>query len=108
MRLESMDFLPLHWHKEIQFVFIKNGCAQYRVGTDVFVLKQGEGLFINASGLHEAKPYQIEQAIVYCVNVDPKLLGGHEGSIFFSKYELFHTRQLEIPSFRARLILVNP
>ena len=23
MRLESMDFLPLHWHKEIQFVFIK-------------------------------------------------------------------------------------
>jgi len=86
MRLESMDFLPLHWHKEIQFVLIKKGCAQYRVGTDVFVLNQGEGLFINASGLHEAKPYKIEQAIVYCVNVDPKLMGGHEGSIFFSKY----------------------
>ena len=48
-------------------------------------MKQGEGLFINASGLHEAKPYQIEQATVYCVNVDPKLMG-HEGSIFFSKY----------------------
>ena len=44
-------------------------------GAGRFVLNQGEGLFINASGLHEAKPYQIEQAIVYCVNVDPKLMG---------------------------------
>ncbi len=76
MRLESMDFLPLHWHKEIQFVYIKSGRVHYRVGTDVFILEEGEGLFINVSGLHEAKPYQIEQALIYCVNVDPKLMGG--------------------------------
>ncbi len=86
MRLESMDFLPLHWHKEIQFVYIKSGRVQYRVGTDVFILEEGEGLFINVSGLHEAKPYQFEQALIYCVNVDAKLMGGHEGSIFHSKY----------------------
>lgn len=41
MRLGSMDFLPLHWHKEIQFVYIKSGRVQYRVGTDVFILEEG-------------------------------------------------------------------
>ncbi len=86
MQLERLDFLPLHWHKEIQFVYLKSGRAQYRVGGDAFILEQGEGLFINASVLHEAKPYEIEQALIYCVNVDPMLIAGHEGSIFAPKY----------------------
>jgi len=86
MRLESLDFLPLHWHKEIQFVYVKEGRVEYRVGADVFILEEGDGLFINALGLHEAKPYEIDLARIYCVNVDPILLGGHEGSIFAEKY----------------------
>jgi len=47
MRLESLDFLPLHWHKEIQFVYVKEGRIEYRVGGDVFILEEGDGLFIN-------------------------------------------------------------
>jgi len=86
MRLDSMDFIPLHWHKEIQFVYLKSGRAKYRMGADVLVLEEGEGLFINASELHEAKPFQIEQAIIYCVNVNPMMIGGYEGSIFMTKY----------------------
>lgn len=86
MRLESLDFLPLHWHKEIQFVYVKEGRIEYRVGGDVFILKEGDGLFINALGLHEAKPYEINLARIYCLNVDPVLLGGHEGSVFTEKY----------------------
>ena len=40
-----------------------------------FCIEARRGLFINASGLHEAKPYQMEQAVVYCVNVDPIVMG---------------------------------
>lgn len=86
MSMDSMDFLPLHWHKEIQFVYLKSGRAKYRIGADILVLEEGEGLFINASQLHEAKPFQMEQAIVYCINVDPIIIGGHEGSIFITNY----------------------
>lgn len=84
MNMDSMDFLPLHWHKEIQFVYLKSGCAKYRVGANVLVLE--EGLFINTSELHEAKPFQMEHAIVYCINVDPIIIGGHDGSIFMTNY----------------------
>ncbi|MFJ7732196.1 helix-turn-helix domain-containing protein [Lysinibacillus sp. NPDC097231] len=97
MRIEYLDFLPLHWHKEIQFVYVKRGRVEYRVGADVFVLEEGEGLFVNASGLHEAKPFHIEQAMLYCVNVDPMLLGGHEDSIFATKYVIPYIKSNRLP-----------
>ncbi|QDP99144.1 helix-turn-helix domain-containing protein [Lysinibacillus fusiformis] len=105
LRLDRMDFLPLHWHKEIQFVYVKEGSVQYRVGADVFVLEQGDGVFVNASGLHEAKPYRVKQAKTYCVNVDPILLGGHEESIITTKYVLPYvvTNRLPFVKFSGEL-----
>ncbi|MGE7692687.1 AraC family transcriptional regulator [Lysinibacillus sp. NPDC094177] len=97
LRLDSLDFLPLHWHKEIQFVYVKSGRVEYRVGADVFVLEEGEGLFVNASGLHEAKPFQIERATTFCINVDPLLLGGHKDSIFATKYVLPYITSNRLP-----------
>ncbi|GLC89287.1 AraC family transcriptional regulator [Lysinibacillus piscis] len=86
MHLERFDFVPLHWHKELQFVYIKSGCVQYRVGAELLILEEGEGLFINTSILHEAKPYQMAQATTYCINVDTTLLAGYQGSVLAEKY----------------------
>lgn len=97
LQLDSLDFLPLHWHKEIQFVYVKSGRVEYRVGADIFVLEEGEGLFVNASVLHEAKPFQIEQATIFCINVDPLLLGGHKDSIFATKYVLPYITSSRLP-----------
>ncbi len=97
LRLDSMDFLPLHWHKEIQFVYVKSGCVEYRVGADVFILEEGEGLFVNASSLHEAKPFQIERATIFCINVNPVILGGHKNSIFATKYVLPYITSNRLP-----------
>ncbi|MGE7911601.1 AraC family transcriptional regulator [Lysinibacillus xylanilyticus] len=97
LRLDSMDFLPLHWHKEIQFVYVKRGRVEYRVGADVFILEEGEGLFVNASSLHEAKPFQIERATIFCINVNPVILGGHKDSIFATKYVLPYIKSNRLP-----------
>jgi len=97
LRLDSMDFLPLHWHKEIQFVYVKSGRVEYRVGADVFILEEGEGLFVNASSLHEAKPFQIERATIFCINVNPVILGGHKDSIFATKYVLPYITNNRLP-----------
>jgi len=86
LQLDRSDFLPLHWHKEIQFVYVKSGRVEYRIGADVLLLEAGEGVFVNAACLHEAKPANVEQSLLFCINVDPKLLGGHDGSILTVKY----------------------
>ncbi|MFJ7735559.1 helix-turn-helix domain-containing protein [Lysinibacillus sp. NPDC097287] len=88
LRLDRTDFLPLHWHKEIQFVYVKSGRILYRVGHESIVLEVGEGLFVNAGRLHEAKPFEVEKAIFYCINVDPTVIAGHEESIFATQYVL--------------------
>lgn len=86
LQVDRLDFLPLHWHKEIQFVYVKSGRVNYRVGADIILLEAGEGLFVNAACLHEAKPNEVDQSLLFCINVDPKFLGGHEGSVLTSKY----------------------
>lgn len=92
LRLDRTDFLPLHWHKEIQFVYVKTGRILYRVGHESFVLEAGEGVFVNAGRLHEAKPFEVEEAIFYCINVEPAMLAGHDGSIFATQFVLPHVK----------------
>lgn len=86
LRLDRTDFVPYHWHKEIQFVFVKSGRILYRVGNESFVLEAGEGVFVNMGRLHEAKPFKEEEAKLYCINVDPAMLGGHEDSIIATQF----------------------
>ncbi|KOS68150.1 AraC family transcriptional regulator [Lysinibacillus contaminans] len=88
LRLDRTDFLPLHWHKEIQFVYVKTGRILYRVGHESFVLEAGEGLFVNAGRFHEGKPFEVDEAIFYCINVDPSMLAGHEESIIATQFVL--------------------
>ncbi|MFJ7951861.1 helix-turn-helix domain-containing protein [Lysinibacillus sp. NPDC096418] len=88
LRLDRTDFLPLHWHKEIQFVYVKTGRILYQVGYESFVLEAGESLFVNGGRLHAAKPFEVEDAVFYCINVDPIMLAGHENSIFATQYVL--------------------
>ena len=86
LRLDQLDFLPLHWHMEIQFVYVRSGRVKYRVGADVIILEAGEGVFVNAACLHEAQPDNVDESELFCINVDPKLLGGHDGSVLTTKY----------------------
>lgn len=88
LQIDRKDFLPLHWHKEIQFVYVKSGRLQYRVGAHVLLLEEGEGVFVNAACLHESKPFDVKEASYYCINVDPMLLAGYDGSVFATKYVL--------------------
>ena len=88
LRLDRTDFVPTHWHKEIQFVFVKSGRILYRVEHESFVLEAGEGVFVNSGRLHEAKPYRVKEAKLYCINVDPAMLAGQENSIIATQYVL--------------------
>lgn len=88
LRLDRKDFVSYHWHKEMQFVFVKSGRILYRVGHESFVLEAGEGVFVNSGRLHEAHPDQVEESRFYCINVDPAMLAGQDNSIIASKYVL--------------------
>lgn len=45
-----------HWHEEIQFDYIVKGTILVQIGTSEFVLRSGEGIFINTGMLHRLVP----------------------------------------------------
>ncbi|GIP26339.1 putative HTH-type transcriptional regulator YdeC [Paenibacillus sp. J23TS9] len=63
--------IPLHWHDEIQFVRIVKGEAVFQINEEKFILRQGEGIFINSGCLHMAEDRNESGCVYICLNVSP-------------------------------------
>ncbi|AZV43146.1 transcriptional regulator [Peribacillus asahii] len=64
-------YIPLHWHKEIQFVLIVKGEATFQINEEKLVVREGNGLFINSGCLHMAKENNQSGCVYICLNVSP-------------------------------------
>jgi AraC family transcriptional regulator, melibiose operon regulatory protein len=70
--------IPLHWHDEIQFVFIVKGEAIFQIDEDVIVVPEGMGLFINSGCLHMAQDKDLSDCVYICLNVSPSFVLSQE------------------------------
>ena len=67
-------YIPLHWHEEVQFVFVLEGTVRFQVNEQEIIVKRREGLFINSECLHGAKNEMGSNGIYICLNVLPSFL----------------------------------
>lgn len=67
-------YIPLHWHEEVQFVFVLEGTIRFQVNNQEVLIRQGDGLFINSQCLHGAKDEVDGKGIYICLNVLPNFL----------------------------------
>lgn len=49
----SLKYIPLHWHPEIQFIVVMTGFLKVYMGSNSKILAKGEGMFINSGVIHE-------------------------------------------------------
>ncbi len=81
----SENDVPWHWHEELEAGIVTEGTALLTVGREEFVLKAGDGFFINSGVLHGAYTHdsccRIHSLVFHC-----NLVGGHTDSIFFQNY----------------------
>lgn len=47
-----MDIIPWHWHKEMELIYILDGCGEFRISEDSFKIHEGEVLLINSQVMH--------------------------------------------------------
>ena len=47
-----LEIIPFHWHKEAEFVYVTEGCGEYRISDDSYLIHEGEALFINSQAMH--------------------------------------------------------
>lgn len=58
--------MPLHWHREIEFVYIKRGSLRLHLNALEYYLKQGDIAVINCGDLHRGAPENCAYECVVC------------------------------------------
>lgn len=80
-------FIPWHWHKELEFVYVLTGAINFQTGAASYVINQGQGGLLPSNVLHMVTPYRQQRGSSYCaVLADPCLLHGLRGGIIEKQY----------------------
>ncbi len=81
-----LGYIDWHWHHELQFCVVIHGEVEFYINQNHFILKEGEGIFINTEQLHMAKNYNKADSTYICLDLDACLISGFMGSIIQIKY----------------------
>lgn len=65
--------MSVHWHSDIEFVYIKKGSAFYQLNGETVKMNAGEGIFVNSRQLHVIVPGD-ENCELDCVIFSPIIL----------------------------------
>lgn len=67
-----------HWHEDIEFIRIVQGCMQYSINGHSILLKENDCLMVNARQMHAGYSFQQQDCNFTCVLFHTKLLTGNQ------------------------------
>lgn len=79
-------YIRWHWHKEVQFSYSLYDKVVVFIEDEEIILSPGEGIMINSNVLHQIKPYENIDCIMFSIDFDSTLIGGSEESLIEKKY----------------------
>ncbi|OOM10726.1 AraC family transcriptional regulator [Clostridium saccharobutylicum] len=79
-------YIRYHWHKEIQFSFCLHDKVVFFIGNQKITLEPGDGIMVNSNVLHQIKPYENNNCMMFSIDFDPTLIGGNKHSLIEKKY----------------------
>ena len=84
--LDTRDFVPLHWHEEMETIVVTDGSLRFSSEQGSTQLSAGEGIFINSNALHGAWEAGTQGFHIRTVVFFPRLVGVGVDSVFWQKY----------------------
>lgn len=78
--------VPWHWHDEIEIKLMLSGTAVTTCGEESILLREGEGLFVNAHVLHHTRGLHGQDCVLGSIVFEVPLLSGAPGSVFETRY----------------------
>ncbi len=83
----SWTDVPWHWHNEFEFGHIIGGRIRYKTNHHEFILREGDGIFVNSGTLHYLQSLEpIENVALRTQFFDQSFLAGYPGGIYDMKY----------------------
>ena len=80
---DNEGFRVLHWHEEVQFVYVKKGTVHFKIWEKEYDLPAGSGMFLNANVMHWI--VGTEDCHYHSFLIPGKMLGFYEGSAMQEK-----------------------
>ncbi len=89
--------VPWHWHEELEAVVVASGCCTVAAGKEKFLVRAGEGFFVNSGILHGCWDLDGSGCRFHSLVFHPRLVGGSLDSVFYQNYilPLTENHQLE-------------
>ncbi len=80
------EAVAYHWHEEIELIVVLEGEMELIVELEKYVLKQGEGIFINSGRLHSCVNFNSADCIIKSFVFHSRFIYGDLSSILFENY----------------------
>ena len=92
----AKDVVPWHWHEELEAGVVLEGSLVFAAGQERYILKQGDGFYLNAGILHRCWDDHASCRLMSMV-FHPRLVGGSLDSVIYQNYvqPLLEDRALE-------------
>lgn len=96
----ASDYIPLHWHHELQITWISQGELEYNINGDTFKLGTDKLLLVKNHQLHSSRTTN-QDTRTLCINFTPDIFH----PLILKNYIL---PMLDKESFTYSLLLLNP
>ena len=70
----SFTLFPMHWHNEVEIVYVENGYCEFNVDLERYVVKQGDIVIVKPYSLHAIKQYKEESGCLFSFVFDVNML----------------------------------
>ncbi len=88
--------VPYHWHDEMELIVVTTGEMELVVELEKYIIKCGEGVFINSGRLHSCTNYNNSNCTLKSFVFHSKFLYGDLSSILYEKYFYFLHKETSI------------
>ncbi len=85
----AWEAVPYHWHDELELIVVISGEMELVCELEKFVLKEGEGIFINSGRLHSCTNFNDTDCVIKSFVFHARFIYGDLSSVLFENY--FHT-----------------
>lgn len=69
----KLDEIFIHWHDEVEFLYVVEGSVGYRLNGSYVKMNAGEGIFVNSRQLHVIASENVD-CVLYCLIFHPMIL----------------------------------
>lgn len=77
---------PMHWHEELEIVYVLKGCATYMIDFETYYLEQGDILIIPPTSLHSFEQYKDSDFDAVTIIFSQNMINGNLVDTCSTKY----------------------